>query len=273
MKGRFENKVVMVTGAAGDIGKAAALAFARAGASLALTDRREDVLKLSADEVRATGSRAESFACDQTDPAQVGAMFADVSKLFGRLDVLVACAGYGRYGLLLDLDYSEWRRHIDINLTGSFLVAQGAARLMSTGGSIVFIASTAAAHVADMFGAYSAAKSGLRMLSRTFAAELGSKRIRVNLLMPGVIETGMTKGILADVTVREDLMSETPAGRIGSPDDVAGLAAFLCSDEAGYVTGAEILIDGGQTLHGYPRWFSTDYSKSDSAWAIHAKRV
>jgi NAD(P)-dependent dehydrogenase (short-subunit alcohol dehydrogenase family) len=108
------------------------------------------------------------------------------------------------------------------------------------------------------------------MLAKSLASELGVYRIRVNLVLPGVIETAMTKSLIDDPAVRGDVLANTPAGRLGKPDDIAQMVAFLCSEASGYITGAEILIDGGQTLHGYPRWFSADYRELGADWTPHS---
>jgi NAD(P)-dependent dehydrogenase (short-subunit alcohol dehydrogenase family) len=270
-----EERVALVTGAAGDIGAAAAAAFARDGARVAISDRRAEALDEVAASLRADGATVEAFACDQTDPAATAAMFADIKSRLGRLDAAFINAGYGRYGTLIDMPFEQWKRHVDVNLNGGFLMAQGSAQLMAAGkrgGAIVINASTAAAYPCDLLGAYAASKAGLRMLARSLASELGVHRIRVNLVMPGVIETAMTKSLIADPTVRADVMAETPVGRLGAPQDIAALAVFLCSDAAGYITGAEVLVDGGQTIHGYPRWFSADYTGQGDEWRPHSSR-
>jgi len=273
--GAFTGKTALITGAAGDIGAATAAAFARAGADVVVTDRRADALEAVAAAVAEAGGQVLAHACDQTDPEAVAALFARIGERFGRLDAAFINAGYGRYGALIDLPYEQWRKHIDVNLNGGFLMAQGAARLMrdaGRGGAIVMNASTAATSICDLLGAYAASKSGVRMLAKSLASELGVWRIRVNLVLPGVIETAMTKSLIDDPAVRGDALSNTPVGRLGRPEDIARMAAFLCSDEAGYVTGAEILVDGGQTLHGYPRWFSADYAEAGAEWTAHTER-
>jgi NAD(P)-dependent dehydrogenase (short-subunit alcohol dehydrogenase family) len=232
------------------------------------------VLETVAAGLRGTGAEVLAHACDQTDPDGVAGLFEAVRARFGRLDAAFVNAGYGRYGALIDLPYDQWRRHIDVNLNGGFLMAQGAARLMrdgGEGGAIVMNASTAATDICDMLGAYAASKSGVRMLAKSLASELGVWRIRVNLVLPGIIETAMTKSLIDDPAVRADALANTPVGRLGKPEDIARMAVFLCSEEAGYVTGAEILIDGGQTLHGYPRWFSADYAEAGGEWTPHTQ--
>lgn len=270
----FEGRTVLVTGAAGDIGAAAAAAFAKAGADLVVTDRRADALETVAEALREAGTSVLAHPADQSDPAAVAGLFAVIQGHFGRLDAAFLNAGYGRYGPLIDLPFDQWRKHMDVNLNGGFLMAQGAARLMrdgGRGGAILFTASTAATHICDLLGAYAASKAGVRMLAKSLASELGVHRIRVNLVLPGVIETAMTQSLIDDPAVRADVLANTPVGRLGKPEDIARLAVFLCGDAAGYVTGAEILADGGQTLHGYPRWFSADYSKAGAEWTPHAQ--
>ena len=270
--GEFTGRIVLVTGAAGDIGAAAAAAFGDAGAALVVTDRRADPLEALAAALRDKGADVLCHACDQTDPEAVSDLFAAVLARFGRLDAAFLNAGYGRYGALIDLPFDQWRKHVDVNLNGGFLMAQGAARLMrdgGRGGAILFTASTAATHICDMLGGYAASKAGLRMLAKSLASELGVWRIRVNLVLPGVIETAMTQSLIDDPAVRADAITNTPVGRLGKPEDIARLAVFLCSDAAGYVTGAELLADGGQTLHGYPRWFSANYAEAGGEWTSH----
>lgn len=249
---RLAGRTAVVTGAAGDIGAAAARRLAAQGAEVVLADRDEEGLLGVAEPLR----RARAIVCDQSDPEAVERLFSGLD----RVDVCFANAGYGRFAAFLDQDLESWRRHLDVNLTGTFLVCQAAARAMvrgGRGGSIVINASTAAVHSTPLFGAYAASKAGVEMLARTMADELGPEGIRVNSVCPGVIETGMTGALLqqSDGAMRRLVERETPVGRVGRAEDVAAAVAFLAGEEAGFVSGATILVDGGQTLRGWPRWF------------------
>jgi NAD(P)-dependent dehydrogenase (short-subunit alcohol dehydrogenase family) len=256
---------ILVTGAAGDIGAATAAMFGREGASVVITDRKKDDLDRVAATLSDGGVNVHAIGCDQTDPLAVSAMFAELSER-GPLKVAFVNAGYGSYGALIDQEFKIWKKHVDVNLNGSFLIATGAARLMAksgSGGAIVFNASTAANHVCDLLGAYAASKAGVAMLARSLASELGIYGIRVNTILPGVIETKMTSTLLDDAATRADVLRETPVGRLGKAEDIANLVGYLCSEKAGYISGAEILVDGGQTIHGYPRWFRVDYGETN----------
>ena len=208
---------------------------------------------------------ASGILYDQRSPESIAEMFDEMRSANKRLDLCFVNAGLGRYGEFLSLPLSDWQRHMDINLTGSFVVAQRAASWMAEqggGGSIVFNASTAAAYQCDLFSAYAVSKSGLLMLARSMASELGSFRIRVNAILPGVTETAMTSGMLGRPGYAETVAAETPLGRSGTADDIAAAVAFLASDDGAFITGTTLVIDGGQSLHGYPRWFAADYRQA-----------
>lgn len=259
---RFTDKTALITGAAGDIGRAAAVRFAQEGASVVLFDRREDLLDESRAACEQAGAPAVScYGVDQTDEDAVAEAVA-MAAASGGLDVLFANAGYGQMATFLETTSKSWNRHVDVNLTGTFHVCQHVARAMALAersGSIVINASSGAVQHADHLSAYCATKAGLRMLAIGMASELGVHRIRVNSVMPGVIETGMTAPMLADDGHRQGITANTPAGRLGQADDVAALVCFLASDEAGFINGESVMVDGGQTIHGHPRWFKQDY--------------
>ena len=249
------DSVAFVTGAANGIGRAAAIALHAAGARVALVDRDGPGAEAVAREL---GDRATSFAADITDRREVDAAVAGTVAAFGRIDIVAANAGYGRFGAFVDIDARVWQRHLDVNLTGTFNVVQATVRVMHEGGSIILTGSTASMFPCDLFSAYATTKAGVTMLARSLAAELGPRRIRVNAVLPGVIESNMTDSILADGPTRLLVEQETPLGRVGRPDDVADVIVFLASAASRYVTGNSILVDGGQTTHGFPRWFSAD---------------
>lgn len=251
--------VAVVTGAGGELGLAIARGLAASGHRLALFER-DAAAAAAAGE--ALGIDAV-FAVDQTDRAQVDTGIAGVMARWGRIDVVVANAGYAKFGGFLEMEPRTWDRHVAINLSGSFHVCQAAAREMvraRRGGAIAVTASSLALSHADRVGAYCATKAGLLMLVRTMAAELGIHRIRANAVLPGVIETAMTSTMLDQEGVREGLLQETPIGRLGMPADIAQAIGFLCSPEAAFITGAILSVDGGQSIYGQPRWSRQDRS-------------
>lgn len=272
---RFEHRAAIVTGAGGDIGAAVATRLAAEGARLALFDRDVDLLDEVADKCRAADGEVIIVAVDQTDRAAVDDGVARVVAAFDGVDVLFANAGYAKFVTFLEQPLKEWHRHVDVNLTGTFHVCQEVARQMvarGQGGAIVVNASSGAAQYSDLLSAYCATKAALRMLAIGMASELGAHRIRVNAVLPGVIETGMTGPVLDGEQGQEHrdvLLADTPAGRLGDPADVAALVLFLASDEAAFITGQGILVDGGQTIHGHPRWFRADYRDAhEEKWVV-----
>jgi len=261
---RLDGRVAVITGAASGIGAATAMLMGEKGARLVLLDRAAEALEARVALLREKGFDVAGRACDVADEASISAAFAFIAEAYDRLDICFANAGYGRYGQLSKLSSTDWNRHLNVNLTGAFRIAQEAANRMAgcgKGGSIVFTASVGAMMEVDLFGAYGVSKAAIPILAKTMAAEYGCHRIRVNVVLPGVIETGMTEGILAHPSYRAMLEAETPVGRLGRPEDVAEVVAFLCSDAAAFVNGTCIHVDGGQTIHGVPRWFRTDYRK------------
>lgn len=265
----LRGKVAFVTGAGGGLGKATALGLAAAGCDVGLLDLTVDAVAPIADECRSLGVRAAAAEVDQTDALEVADAIGNLSEELGRpADLLFANAGVGQFAPFLDTTPDDWFRTVDTNLNGTFYVCQAVARAMveqGSGGSIVLTASSGATVVCDHLSAYCASKAGVVMLARHMASELGSARIRVNAVLPGVIETGMTAPMLSRSRWQNMVANETPVGRHGTPQDVANLVLFLLSEDAGYINGEGIMIDGGSTLHAYPRWYAQSYADDEPA--------
>lgn len=272
MTARFEGRTALVTGAGGDIGAATARRFATEGAALVLFDRKEELLGETVAACEEAGATVHPFGVDQTQRSEVEEAVGAAWDRAGRVDIVFANAGYGRFSPFLSITQSDWQRHVDVNLTGTFHVCQTVAASMAAdrgGGAIVVNASSGAQTHCDQLSAYCATKAGLWMLIKGMAAELGTHRIRVNGVMPGVVETGMTAPMLRSDRHRDVLLAETPVGRLGRAEDVAGLVCFLSSADAGYLTGESVMIDGGQTIHGHPRWFRLDYRQAhEEEWEV-----
>ncbi|MEO3786275.1 SDR family NAD(P)-dependent oxidoreductase [Actinocorallia sp. B10E7] len=249
MTDTLEGKHALVTGAASGIGLACARALSAAGARVTLVDIAEDSLAEYAAEL---GAEARALVADVTDEEQVEQAVSAAADAFGPLHVTVNAAGSGTFGSITDLPLSEWRRVIDLNLTGVFLSIKHQARHMADGGSIVNIASLNARQPAEGFATYCASKSGVEMLTKVAAMDLGKRRIRVNAIAPGLIDTPLTAGFKG-TAIEEEFLDNIPLGRGGLPHDVASVAVFLASDASSWITGDMLLVDGGAHTMRYPQ--------------------
>ena len=249
----LEGKAALVTGTGSDgIGRAIARALAAAGADLALHHLRHDAAVLALrDEIAALGRLAAVVEADQADAPAARRRVEDASAALGRLDVAVLCAGIASRIPVLEITDAEWDRVHDVNLKGTFAVAQAAARHMAErgrGGRIVIVSSVNQAHPTPHLAHYAASKGGVMMLARAMALELAPLGITVNLIAPGTVRTDINRAALADPAFAAAKLALIPMGRIAEPADVAGAAVFLASDAAAYVTGATITVDGGLTV-------------------------
>jgi 3-oxoacyl-[acyl-carrier protein] reductase len=241
-------KVALVTGASQGIGRDTALALAEAGAMVAVAARNEEKLATLAEEIAAKGAVAFAVKMDVADAEQVKVGFKAVLERFGKLDILVNNAAITRDGLAMRMKQDDWDAVIRTNLTGAHLCTQQALATMmrARAGRIINIASV----VAQMGNAgqsnYVAAKAGLIGLTKAIAMEIASRNVTVNAVAPGFIETPMTD-VLPD-KVKEELKTRIPLGRMGTPRDVTAAIVFLASDEAGYITGHVLDVNGGLYL-------------------------
>jgi 3alpha(or 20beta)-hydroxysteroid dehydrogenase len=239
--GRLTGKVALITGAARGQGAAEARLFAAEGATVVVTDVLDEPGEELAAKLRSEGGSTVYLHLDVAWPEQWQSVVDHVRKAHGRLDVLVNNAGVAQRNGLLDTSLDEWDAVLRINLTGTFIGIQAAAELMGRGASIVNISSIAGA-IGWRPPAYTASKWGLRGLTHSAALELAERGVRVNVILPGAIDTPFLHGRQTLVNALIDL---TPMGRAGDADEVAKLALFLASDESSFITGSEFVIDGG----------------------------
>jgi 3-oxoacyl-[acyl-carrier protein] reductase len=238
------SRVALVTGASRGIGRAIALELARRGATVVAAARGDNARPV-VDEIVALGLKAEAVSLDVTDPAAVEAVVGDVLARHSRIDILVSNAGITRDQLLLRMKRDDWDAVLATNLTASFTICQAVVRpmLKQRGGRIVAISSV----VGQMGNAgqanYAASKAGLIGFCKSMAREVASRGITVNVVAPGLIETDMTRALTG--ASREDWAERIPLGRLGTPDDVAHAVCFLASDEASYITGHVLAVNGG----------------------------
>ena len=245
---RSKNRVAVVTGGGKGIGRAVASRLACAGAKVVLSGRDRSALEEACAEIRSEGGEAIWAAGDVSNPAAADALLEKTLEAFGSADILVNNAGITRDNLVMRMSEEEWDQVIDTNLKGSFLCIRAFTRPMmkQRWGRIVNVSSVVGLIGNPGQANYVASKAGLVGLTKAVAKELASRHITVNAVAPGFIETAMTAEL--DEKVREALKARIPLGRLGTPGDVANAVAFLCSEEAGYITGQVLSVDGGMRM-------------------------
>ncbi len=246
---RLQDKVAIVTGAATGIGQAIAIRFAREGAAVVVDYiGAPDVANSTLNQIASFGGKSIAVAADISKPGQVQNLVESAVKAFGKLDIAVNNAGIEKKIAFVDYPAEELLKILDVNLVGPFLVSQAAARQMirqGNGGRLINISSVHEDLPMPTNAAYCASKGGLRMLTRTIAVELAKDKITVNNIGPGAVYTPIDADVEAKPEIEKALMGEIPLGRWGQPEEIAGLAVYLASDEAAYVTGSTYFIDGG----------------------------
>jgi 3-oxoacyl-[acyl-carrier protein] reductase len=244
---RLEGKTAIVTGSRRGIGKAIAQALAKEGANVVVSDISLEDCQKVVSEIKATGGQGLAIKCDVSIRPEVQEMVAKTIAEFGRVDILVNNAMYGIIRPFVRLSEEEWDRTIDVNLKGAFLCSQAAAKNMIKNGwgRIINISSASSGGgggCAPLMAHYTASKGGMKALSQAMAIELAAFGINVNAILPGPIDSGS----LPD-SIKERFLKKVPKGRLGRPEDIGDLAVFLSAPESDFITGSEIVIDGGIT--------------------------
>ncbi len=256
----LRDQTALITGASSGIGAAAAIALARAGAQVGVNYHDDDAE--NADEIvrqiRDMGGQAVALKADVSKEADVKAMFGEFIGAFGRLDILIVNAGLQCDAPTMSMTVDQWRTVLDVNLKGQFLCAreaikrfleQGLSSVSKAQGKIICMSSVHevipwAGHVN-----YAASKGGIMLMMKSLAQEVAEKKIRVNCIAPGAIKTKINEDVWSDPKKAEALLKLIPYGRIGEPDDVAKVVVWMASDEADYITGTTLFVDGGMTLY------------------------
>ena len=244
---RLEDKIALVTGAGAGIGRAVAETFAREGAHVVVADRDGEAARETADAIVKNNGAAQAETIDVTDTVEVKALMQRIADRFGRLDVLVNNAGIGERSDFRHLDDAAWDKVWKTNVDGTVRCAREAFDLLRASGnaSVVNLSSIMASKHTRQMAVYSATKGAVSALSRSLAVEYAPYGIRVNTLLPGYVETALIGRYLSNPMIAKALLTQTPLRRFGTPQDIANAALFLASDEAAYITGAALNVDGG----------------------------
>ena len=247
MTDRLKGKVAFVTGASQGIGAATARRFAAEGATVAICGRHLEALQEVVAEIESAGGKAEAVQADVSVEAQIVGAIEAVAKRHGRLDILVNNAAAYTWGALAEMSTEQWHANFTTSVDGTFWGTRTAMRLMhERGGAIVNLSSICGTLGTAMMSGYSAAKAAIINFSRAAAVEGAPSKIRVNVVIPAIIETPATAGMLADAATRRGTEQIIPMGRVGQPEELANAILFLASDEASYITGVALPVDGGR---------------------------
>jgi len=244
--GKLEARIALVTGGSSGIGLAVAQRFAREGAFVFVTGRRKNELEKAAELI---GPESAAIQADVSNLADLDKVYQEIKQRKGRLDVLVANAGGGTFAPLGAISEDHFDQTFGTNVKGTLFRVQKALPLLSDGASIILTGSTAGSEGIAAFGVYAATKAAIRSFARTWATDLKERKIRVNVISPGPIETPGLAGLASDDDTRRGMYaafaSQIPLGRLGQPDEVAKVASFLASEDASFVNGIELFVDGG----------------------------
>jgi len=250
----LKNKIALITGAKQGMGKSHAIALAKQGVKVVVTDINQSECQKVVDEIKNLGGEATAFKLDVSNKSEVDSVISEIVKKFGKIDILINNAGICQFKPFLELSEQDWNRTIDINLKGEFLCAQAAARIMKEQkrGVIINIASVAMGQqgvgISNIVH-YCASKGGIAAMTEAMAVELAPYNIRVNAIAPGMIETPMIGAVKSDPKTMEAMLQRIPLKRVGKSEEVSELVVFLASDSSSYITGSVVVIDGG--------WLST----------------
>ncbi len=244
----LKNKVAIVTGASRGIGESIARAFAEFGANVIIASRKQESLDAIAKSINGAGGKCTAIACHTGDPGAIANFFAKVKADFGRVDILVNNAATNPYfGPAVEIDQGAYDKTFDVNVKGYFLMCQEAGKMMVAqgGGSIINVASIAGLSPGPMQGVYSMTKAAVISMTKVFAKELGSAKVRCNAICPGVIETKFASVLINTPEIYDQFVTQVPLGRHGQPKEIAGLAVYLASDASAFTTGSILVSDGG----------------------------
>jgi NAD(P)-dependent dehydrogenase (short-subunit alcohol dehydrogenase family) len=246
MSKKLEGKIALVTGGSTGIGFATAKRFAAEGAKVVITGRRKEAVEAAVKEI---GGAAMGVQSDASNLADLDRLFAQIKKQYGRIDVLFANAGVGEFATIDQITEEHFDKIYDTNVKGVVFTVQKALPLFPDGGAVILNASIVSVKGTPAFGVYNSTKAAVRSLARTWTNELKDRKIRVNVVSPGPIDTPGLNGLAANEEqaqqIKASLTAQVPLGRMGSADEIAKVVVFLASDDASYVAGIELFVDGG----------------------------